>query len=145
MLTLEELRESGGWTKKKLNQLGYDVIGAAIEVHRQLGPGLLESVYEECLAEELSYRSFDVQRQVRFPLVYREKELKTPLIIDMIVDEMIVVELKAVKKVLPVHEAQLLSYMNLSKLPKGVLINFHTMNIVASAKHMVNAYWDDYY
>ena len=102
-----------------------DVIGAAIEVHRHLGPGLLESTYEECLCRELQLRKLPFRRQVPLSLEYKGLRLEDKHRIDLIVGEQVVVELKAVEMLLPVHGAQLLSYMRLGGWPLGLLINFH--------------------
>ena len=101
------------------------IIGGAIEVHRALGPGLLESVYEECLAHELAERGLTVQRQVPLPVVFKGKRLDCGYRLDMIVNDSVLLELKAIEKVLPVHEAQLLSYLKLSGKKVGLLLNFH--------------------
>ncbi|MGE3074686.1 MAG: GxxExxY protein [Dehalococcoidia bacterium] len=101
------------------------VIGAAIEVHRFLGPGLLESIYEECLCHELSQRGLGFRRQVCLPLEYKGTRLATDLIMDVVVDDLVLVELKSVASVLPVHQAQLLTYLKLSGLRVGLLINFN--------------------
>jgi GxxExxY protein len=115
-------------TKKYLNQLTYDIIGAAIEVHKHLGPGLLESVYHKCLAYELDIRNFDYDSEFNVPVNYKEKELETGLRCDFVIED-IVAELKAVESILPIHEAQLLTYMKLLKKPKDILINFNVINI----------------
>jgi GxxExxY protein len=101
-----------------------EIIGAAIEVHRQVGPGLLESAYEECLAEELSLRRITFARQVAIPVVYRGRKLDCGYRIDFIVGP-VAVELKAVEHLLPVHRAQLLTYLRLKRLSCGLLINFN--------------------
>lgn len=101
------------------------VIGAAIEVHRNLGPGLLESAYEVCLARELAGRGVEFQRQVELPVVYKGERLDAGFRIDLLVADAIVVELKAIEKVLPVHEAQLITYLRLSNKRVGLLINFN--------------------
>lgn len=101
------------------------IIGAAIEVHKSLGPGLLEAVYEQCLAIELVHRGLNVLRQVNVPIVYREVTIDAAYRADMVVDDLVVLELKAVEVVLPVHEAQLLSYMRLLNKRVGLLLNFH--------------------
>jgi GxxExxY protein len=101
------------------------IIGGAIEVHRALGPGLLESIYEECLAHELVERGLKIQRQVPLPVVFKGKRLDCGYRIDMIVNDSVLLELKAIEKVLPVHEAQLLSYLKLSGKKVGLLLNFH--------------------
>ena len=131
-------------TRKTLNQLGYDVIAAAIEVHRHLGPGVLESVYEECLVEELGLMGICVKRQVQVPIYYKGRAIKTPLRLDLLIDDVFIVELKTVEKVLPVHEAQLISYLKLAAKPKGVLINFKTDNITRSALHRVTELFYEY-
>jgi GxxExxY protein len=101
------------------------IIGAAIEVHRILGPGLLESAYEECLCHELHLRGIDFRRQVDLPVEYKGLKLDCGYRLDLIVHEEVVVELKCVERVLPVHEAQLLTYMQLTGKRVGLLINFN--------------------
>ena len=101
------------------------IIGAAIEIHRHLGPGLLESTYESCLVYELEKLELSVQKQVVLPVVYKELQLPKAYRIDLLVNDQIVVELKAVDKILPVHEAQVLSYLKLSQLKVGLLLNFN--------------------
>ena len=101
------------------------IIGAAIEVHRHIGPGLLESAYEECLCFELHLRGLSFQRQVALPLSYKGLLLDCGYRIDLIVEQEIVVELKAIDKILPVHEAQLLTYLKMSGKRVGLLINFN--------------------
>jgi GxxExxY protein len=101
------------------------VIGAAIEVHRALGPGLLESVYESCLAHELTLRGIEFQRQVDLPVLYKGQQLGCGYRIDLLVRNTVLVELKAVDAILPIHEAQLMTYLRLSKMRVGLLINFH--------------------
>ena len=108
-----------------------DVIGAAMEVHRALGPGLLESVYEECLCHELSLRGCEFKRQVEFPVMFKELRIDGGMRLDMVVGDLVVVELKSVEKLLPVHEAQLLTYLKLGRWKTGLLINFN----VALLKH----------
>jgi GxxExxY protein len=101
------------------------IIGCAMEVHRELGPGLLESAYEECLAYELRLQGLKVDRQVPLPVVYKEIALECGYRIDLVVHDTVLVELKAVELILPVHEAQLLTYLKLSELRIGLLLNFH--------------------
>ena len=101
------------------------VIDAALAVHRVLGPGLLESAYEACLAHELGLRSIRVQRQVELPVLYRGMRLDVGYRIDLLVDDSLIVEVKAVSRVLPIHEAQLLSYLRLSRRRVGLLLNFN--------------------
>ncbi len=101
------------------------IIGCAIEVHRLLGPGLLESAYESCLAYELGARGFRVERQRQMPVTYRGVRIDCGYRLDLVVDDLVIVELKAVEALLPIHSAQLLSYLKLSGLPLGLLINFN--------------------
>ena len=101
------------------------IIGAAIEVHRNLGPGLLESAYEECLCHELHLRGLDCKRQVPLPLLYKGLKLECGYKIDLIVRDEVVLELKAVERLLPIHEAQLLTYLKLTGKRVGLLINFN--------------------
>jgi GxxExxY protein len=112
-------------TKAEINDLSREIIGAAIEVHRVLGPGLLESIYEECLAHELSLRGIPFSRQVALPLVYKGVRLESGYRLDMVVKDAIVVELKAIELVLPVHKAKLLSHLRLTQKWLGLLLNFH--------------------
>lgn len=102
-----------------------DIIGCAIDVHKHFGPGLLESVYEQCLAIDLAQKGFDVEKQLLMPVVYKGHILENAYRLDLWVNRKVVVEIKAVEKILPVHEAQILSYMKLSKSPLGLLINFN--------------------
>ena len=130
-------------TKSYLNKLGYNIVGAAIEVHKHLGPGLLESIYEECLEYELQLRGFDVKRQRRVPVIYKGKNVKEDLRIDLLVNDLIIIEVKAVQEMHPLFEAQLLSYMKLSEIAKGFLINFNTINITQyGLTPMVNEYFE---
>lgn len=105
--------------------LGHEVIGAAIEVHRMLGPGLLESAYEECLCRELVLRGVPFDRQKELPVVYKDVKLECGYRMDLLVGGLVVVELKAVEAIAPVHEAIVLTYMRLSGKNLGLLINFN--------------------
>ena len=116
-------------TKKHLNDLTYKIIGCAIEVHKHLGPGLLESVYEKCFLRELAIRGIVHKNQLWVPLQYKGLELGTELRLDVLVEDLLCVELKAQEGFLPIHDAVLLSYMQMLQKPKGVLINFHCVNI----------------
>lgn len=116
-------------TKKYINELAYKVVGCAIELHKNLGPGLLESVYETCFVDELQSNGLIVNRQVQVPIIYKGKDLGTSLILDLLINDLIIVELKAVETMIPVYKAQLLSYLKLTGKPKGLLINFNTVNI----------------
>jgi GxxExxY protein len=113
------------------------IIGAAIEVHRHLGPGLLESAYEECLCHELHLRGLSFERQVDLPVSYKGLLLGCGYKIDLIVQREVVVELKAVETLLPVHEAQLLTYLKLSGKSVGLLINFNTPLLTRGIKRLV--------
>jgi len=117
-------------TQKYINDIAYRTIGCAIEVHKNLGPGLLESVYQICLIEELSDSGLIIQSQLYVPIKYKEKDLGGTLKLDLLVDNLIIVELKAVEVMIPLFKAQLLSYLKLTGKPKGLLINFHCENIV---------------
>src|SRR2546422_7591030 len=113
------------------------VIGAAIEVHRELGPGLLESVYQLCLEHELKLRGIEHQPQVPLPIIYKGLSLDVDLRMDLFFPGRLVVELKAVEKLLPIHEAQLLTYLRLSKTHTGLLINFNVRLLKDGLKRMV--------
>ena len=107
------------------NQITHEIIGAAIEVHKRLGPGLLESAYEECLAHELRLRSLRVDQQVALPVVYKETKLECGYRLNLLVEGRIVVELKSVESLAPIHEAIILTYLRLSGHKIGLLINFN--------------------
>jgi GxxExxY protein len=128
-------------SQNQINDLAFKIVGCAIEVHKQLGPGLLESIYEECFCEELHYRKLHFVRQVRIPVIYKTRELDIELRLDLLVEDLVICELKAIETILPVHQAQLLSYMKLLQKPKGLLINFHTDNITKSMIPLVNEYF----
>lgn len=130
-------------TKKEVTQLSYEITGLAIKVHKNLGPGLLESIYEECLKYELLKNGFDVKQQFLVPIIYEGVEMRTKLIVDLLVNDCIVIEIKAQEETLPVHEAQLLTYMKVLKKPQGLLINFFTTNITKSLKPLVNKYFKE--
>jgi len=121
-----------------INETTREIIGAAIEVHRQLGPGLLESAYEACMAYELSARGLRVQRQKVLPVVYREVELDCGYRIDLLVEDQVIVELKSVDRVEKIHKMQLLSYLRLSGLKVGLLINFNVDVLVKGVSRIVN-------
>jgi GxxExxY protein len=116
-------------TRKEINQLSRAIIGFAIEVHKEFGPGLLESVYEKCLSHLLILNGFKVDRQQTIPMNFRGLTLDCELRYDLLVNDQIIVELKTVEELLPIHEAQLLTYLKLLKKPKGILINFNCLNI----------------
>ena len=116
-------------TQKYINEISYQIVGGAIEVHKQLGPGLLESVYHSCLVDELKDIGLKVDSQIHVPVNYKGKNLGGMLKLDLLINSLIVVELKAVEAMIPLYKAQLLSYLKLTKMPKGLLINFHCENI----------------
>jgi GxxExxY protein len=115
----------GEESQERINKLTEKVIGAAIEVHKQLGPGLLESAYEECLAYEMSSLGIPFKKQVGFPVKYKSVRIDCGYRIDMVLDDVLILEIKAVDTVLPVHKAQILTYMRLSGCRYGLLINFN--------------------
>ncbi|WP_369752882.1 GxxExxY protein [Flavobacterium sp. WC2409] len=128
-------------TKKEVTQLSFEITGFAIKVHKKLGPGLLESVYEQCLKYELEKNGYGVKQQLSVKIVYDDLELESNLRIDLLVNDIVVVELKSVETILPIHEAQLLTYMKILERPQGLLINFNTTNITKSLKPFVNEYF----
>jgi GxxExxY protein len=129
-------------TQKYIDQLTYAIIGCAIETHKYLGPGLLESVYEKCFVHELFLQGLDFNTQILLPVDYKGLFIEGALRIDVLVENLILVELKAVDSFLPVHEAQLLTYMKLAQKPKGILFNFNCTNIFKEGqKTFVNQYY----
>ena len=116
------------------------VIGFCIQIHRELGPGLLESAYEECLCHELSNASFAFERQLSLPVTYKSVRLDCGYRLDLVVEKRLIVELKAVDELLPVHEAQLLTYLRLSGITAGLLINFNVPVLIQGVKRLVNHY-----
>ena len=122
----------------ELNEVTAAVIGAAIEVHRELGPGLLESAYETCLAYELYSRGLAVERQSPLPVQYKGVRLDCGYRIDLLVVCRVVVELKTVERLAPVHHSQLLTYLRLAKLQVGLLLNFHEPTMRAGIRRVVN-------
>lgn len=125
---------------ERINALTESVIGAAIEVHRELGPGLLESVYEKALCRELSMRQIPFERQVQVPLDYKGESLDAHLRLDLVVDQSLILELKAVDHLLPIHEAQILTYLKLSHLPVGLLLNFYETRLKDGLKRLARTH-----
>lgn len=123
-----------------LNELSREIIGAAIEVHRRLGPGLLESAYRACLAYELRKRGFQVIEEHPVPVVYDDIKMECGFRADLIIENSIVVELKAKSTIHPVDEAQVLSHLRLLKLRLGLLINFHEVKLVDGVRRVINGY-----
>jgi len=121
-------------------EITHNIIGAAIEVHRHLGPGLLESVYEECLAREFTLRGIPFERQKALPTVYKDLKLEAGYRLDFLVAGRIVVEIKAVDALAPIHEAVVLTYLRLSGCRVGLLINFHSAVLKDSIRRFVNGF-----
>ena len=128
--------------KELLNRITESIIGAAIEVHRALGPGLLESAYEACLAFELVERGLKVEQQKPLPVVYRDVRLDCGYRLDLLVEEKVIVEIKAVDRLAPIHQAQLLSYLKLSGCKVGLLINFNVKVLKDGIRRVVNSFPD---
>jgi len=126
-----KFKRADSWSRK--------VIGAAIEVHRLKGPGLLESIYEKCLARECFLLEIPLVQQLAVPIEYKGLRFEEPLQLDLYVDECLILELKSVEKVLPIHKAQLLSYMKLLDAPLGLLINFHEPRLVDGIHRLILA------
>jgi GxxExxY protein len=116
-------------TKTHLDKLTYEIINVAIEVHKALGPGLLESVYHRCMRHELMLRKHKFESELIVPVEYKGINLDAELRCDFLFDRCIVIEIKSVEAILPIHQAQLMTYMKLLKVPKGILINFNCVNI----------------
>ena len=128
--------------KDTLNQITDRIIGASIDVHRVLGPGLLESAYEACLAYELAERGLKVEQQNPLPIIYKEVKLDGGYRLGLVVQQGVVVEIKAVDRLSPIHEAQLLSYLRLSGYKVGLLINFNVTVLKSGLRRIVNEFPD---
>lgn len=124
--------------QERSNQLSHDVIGAAIEVHRLLGPGLLESAYEESLCHELSLRGLAFERQKPLPVTYKGVRLDCGYRLDIVVENLVIVEMKSVRVLEPIHDAQLLTYLKLSAIWLGLLLNFNVSMMKAGVRRIVN-------
>ena len=124
--------------QQRVNQITEKIIGCAISVHRVLGPGLLESAYEECLCYELSQANLKFERQVALPVIYKGVKLDCGYRMDIVVENSVIVEIKAVERILPVHEAQLLSYLKLYNKRLGLLLNFHVSVLKNGMKRIAN-------
>jgi len=127
---------------QRLDDITERVIGGAIQVHRTLGPGLLETAYEACLAFELAERGLNVARQVSLPIVYRDVKLECGYRLDLVVEDSVIVEVKAVEELALIHEAQVLSYLKLSGLCVGLLINFNVVILKKGLRRIVNEFPD---
>jgi GxxExxY protein len=127
---------------QKLDQISHDIIGAAIEVHRHLGPGLLESAYEFCLVFELKRLGLTFEQQKALPVMYKGEKLDCGYRLDLVVKDEIIVEIKAIEKLLPIHDAQLLSYLRLANKRVGLLMNFHVPVLKDGLKRIVDDFPD---
>jgi GxxExxY protein len=116
-------------SKKYIDQLTYQIIGCAIEVHKVLGPGLLESVYEKCFMHELGLRGLHCKSQRKVPIQYKGVSMDADLRYDVLVEDLIIVEIKACEAIVPIFDAIVLSYMEMTEKPKGIILNFHCLNI----------------
>jgi len=123
--------------EERINVITAAIIGAGMKVHSALGPGLLESAYEACLAYELRKNGFDVKTQVELPVIYEGVRIDLGYRIDILVNDLVIVELKCVEKLAPVHEAQIISYLRLSKKNVGLMINFHVRHLRDGIKRFV--------
>jgi len=130
------------YTKTQYDAITDRIIKCAIEVHRELGPGLMESVYDVCLAESIRSSGLQVQRQLLVPVIFKGKQLDKEFIIDQLVENEIVLELKSVEAILPVHEAQLLTYLKLSGKKLGLLINFNVVLLKEGIRRRINGNLD---
>lgn len=124
--------------KEKINKLSKTILDISIEIHKQLGPGLLESIYEICFCKELNLRNIKFKRQVEIPVYYKGEKLSTSFRIDILVENEIIIELKAIENILPVHKSQLLTYLKLTKKRLGLLINFNVPYMVEGFHRIVN-------
>ncbi len=124
--------------RDRLNELSKEIFESALSVHREMGPGLLESVYQECLLKEFKLRNINTENMVMIPLVYKGAELDKTYVIDILVESEIIIELKAPEAILPVHEAQLISYLKLANKRLGFLINFNVPLLKNGFRRFVN-------
>lgn len=120
------------------NEISTKIIGAAIEVHKQLGPGLLESTYEVCLAYELKQLGLQVEQQIALPVIYKDIKLDAGYRIDLIVENKVIIEVKSVEALADIHTAQILTYLKLKEIKLGLLINFNSVRVVDGLKRIVN-------
>ena len=131
-------------TQKYINTIAYKVVGCAIEVHKNLGPGLLESIYHSCMIDELKCAGLVAKSQLWIPVLHKGKDLGGSLRLDLLVENIIMVELKSVEIMIPLYKAQLLSYLRLTGKPKGLLINFNCENIVSQLVPLVSGEFSKY-
>ena len=131
-------------TKSYLKDLTYKINGAAIEVHKEIGSGLLESVYHKCMMRELEFRGIEFESELKVPLYYKGIDLETEFRCDLLIEKCIVVELKSVKEMVPIFESQIMTYMRLLKVPKGILYNFNCINLYEEGqKSFVNHHFSN--
>lgn len=130
------------YTEEDYNELTELIISCAIDVHKELGPGLLESVYEACLISVMRENGLKVQSQVSLPIYFRGEKLNKDFIIDVLVNDMVVLELKSVEAILPIHEAQLVTYLKLADKKLGLLINFNVPLLKNGIKRRINGYFN---
>ena len=128
--------------QERLNAISEAVIGGAIDVHKAVGPGLLESAYEACLAYELRQRGLKVEQQKELPLRYRDVQLDCGYRLDLLVEDCVIVEVKAIETLLPIHQAQLMSYLRLTKCRLGLIINFNVTQLTRGVRRVVNEFPD---
>jgi GxxExxY protein len=132
------------WTKEKISKLTYDINGACINVHKHLGPGLLESVYHKCLKIEFDFLGISYLSELPINTIYREQKVDLDFRCDFLIEGQIILELKAVREIEPIFEAQVLTYMQLLKVPKGILMNFNVRNLINDGyQPFVNSFYSD--
>ena len=122
----------------KADELSREIIGAGIEVHKRLGPGLLESAYEECLCCELGLRGIEFKRQLPLPVIYKGQKLDCGYRLDMLVEDLVIIEVKAIEEIAPIHEAQLLTYLRLRNSWLGLIMNFNVLMLKDGIRRLVN-------
>lgn len=127
-------------SKEHIEHIAKQIVNSAYEVHRELGPGLLESVYEVCLYDELKNNNLYVEKQVKLPVMYKGKPMNKEFIIDLLVEKTVIIELKSCEVLLPVHEVQLLTYLRLSNIHLGFLINFNVSLIKQGIRRRINGF-----
>lgn len=123
---------------EELNELSGKILKCAIEVHKYLGPGLLESIYEQCLCKEFDLNNINYRKQLLIPIIYKGELLNHKFKIDIMTEEKIIIEIKAIESILPVHKAQLLSYLRLTKIKLGLLINFNVPQLIKGFQRIIN-------
>ena len=130
-------------TQAYITDLTYTINGACIEVHKILGPGLLESVYHKCLEEEFRLRNINFQSELKIPIIYKGKEINCEFFCDFLIEDLIVLKLKSVSSITDIHKAQIINYINLMKKPKGILVNFNVKNLYHDGQEtFVNKYYE---